>query len=166
MLLTCYHGTTLESAAKITETGKFNLSSGDKEWLGTGIYFFFDIDDALNWRNAEAVIHAIIEVDSGAYLDLASERGKKLCKNVMDYLTSIESKIVTSKDEEANQCSVANLIWASCPEILALTCAFPTQQKSIPTIMEYRHMRREICLRDNSPIRVLNLIRRGDICGK
>lgn len=39
ILVTCYHGTTLESASQVLDEG-FIPTTGNEDWLGHGIYFF------------------------------------------------------------------------------------------------------------------------------
>ena len=42
MLITGYHGTSLNNAHNILNEGKFKISNTDTEWLGSGIYFYYD----------------------------------------------------------------------------------------------------------------------------
>lgn len=46
MFLTGYHGTTLDDANNIIKDGSFKISNSDTEWLGEGIYYYFNISDA------------------------------------------------------------------------------------------------------------------------
>ena len=47
-----YHGTSKESKKSIIASKEFYLSQSDKEWAGTGIYFFIDQDDDSAKKNA------------------------------------------------------------------------------------------------------------------
>ena len=89
-----YHGTSELSTKKILE-GKYNLSIGDIEWLGDGVYFFIngvsskpDIQaekwsiasswDKINRKyqyNNYCVLKSNIEVDDNYLLDLTNEDG-------------------------------------------------------------------------------------------
>ena len=42
-----YHGTVKTSAEKILSSKEFIESNNDNEWLGHGIYFFADIENAI-----------------------------------------------------------------------------------------------------------------------
>jgi len=91
ILLTGYHGTNFENKESIL-THNFNLSRGDKEWLGDGVYFFIEglsnpIENAKKWAEAEAsrkkytqlvVFEAIIEVEESKFLDLTTTEGMKI----------------------------------------------------------------------------------------
>lgn len=59
-----YHGTAYENAESIIKTRKMKFSSGYDEWLGRGIYFFGDIEDAKWWcKTRKYSNHAIIKAD-------------------------------------------------------------------------------------------------------
>lgn len=49
-----YHGTSMESAASILESGIMKRSEGYDEWLGKGIYFFYNQKDAEWWCQQRA----------------------------------------------------------------------------------------------------------------
>ncbi len=44
-----YHGTTNDSAKKILEEKRFKKSTGDRHWLGDGVYFYEDMILAYRW---------------------------------------------------------------------------------------------------------------------
>lgn len=104
-----FHGTSLKSA-KLIIASDFELSIGDKEWLGNGVYFFIDgisskpEKQAEDWAIVEAwdrllrrnkyekysVIKSLIEVDEDNFLDLTTEDGVE----VLNYITDkFEDKI-------------------------------------------------------------------------
>lgn len=78
-----FHGTTLESAKNIIDTGVFDISAKQSEWLGHGVYFWEnDPVRALEWakkRNPDVpekdlcVVGALI--DSARCLDLSTRIG-------------------------------------------------------------------------------------------
>ena len=86
MFLTGYHGTTLDNANKIINEGSFLLSNSDKDWLGSGIYFYFNINDALAWRNTEAIFHSVISVEPDEFLDIDTKTGADIFNNMIEYI--------------------------------------------------------------------------------
>jgi len=96
-----YHGTSLESAQSI-QSSKYDLSTGDEEWLGDGVYFFIKgisskLEDlAVKWAISRAwdnkfkrnkyrnycVLLSHIEVHDDNFLDLTTEDGL----DVFDYI--------------------------------------------------------------------------------
>lgn len=42
-----YHGTTKERAEKIIEEKKFDKSNNEDDWLGSGVYFYNNLDNAI-----------------------------------------------------------------------------------------------------------------------
>jgi hypothetical protein len=110
---TGYHGTSLESAEKITATG-FQMSRGEAHWLGEGVYFFVTgissgLDDAREWAVVEAwdntnycnkytrwgVVKATLKIKK--LWDLTTEDGLK----AFDYARKEMRKRVRPKGGEA-----------------------------------------------------------------
>ena len=106
-----FHGTSLKSAKEILKSN-FELSIGDVEWLGNGVYFFIiGISSkpegqaekwavAQSWDNAShnykynnyCVIKSKIHIDENKFLDLTHENGLE----ILEYLAAkFESKIRT-----------------------------------------------------------------------
>lgn len=104
-----FHGTSLRSA-KLIISSNYELSVGDDEWLGNGVYFFIEgisskpEKQAEEWAKVQAwdnvhkrnkydrfsVITSIIEVEKSNFLDLTKEEGVE----VLTYLTTqLEDKI-------------------------------------------------------------------------
>lgn len=90
--IVAYHGTTKAAKDEIISSGKFKKSQGDKEWAGTGIYFFIDsnCNQAINnakswshyikineWKNV-AVIEAHILINPSLVLDLRIDQAADL----------------------------------------------------------------------------------------
>ena len=46
-IITVFHGTTLKSALKILKENHFNKSCNDEDWLGSGIYFYDNLNNAI-----------------------------------------------------------------------------------------------------------------------
>ncbi len=81
--ITGYHGTSKDIASKIIEKKYFMISNGDKEWLGRGIYFYTNYEDALEWSKlkydtAFSVLHTIIEINQEEFIDFDTEEGKEI----------------------------------------------------------------------------------------
>lgn len=108
-----FHGTSLKSAKLIVESN-FELSIGDKEWLGDGVYFFISgisskpEKQAEDWAKVQAwdnllkknkyerysVIKSIIDVEEEKFLDLTMEEGVEILKYLIN---KFENKIKTLK---------------------------------------------------------------------
>lgn len=96
-----FHGTDVKNVNGILQNG-FNPSVGNKEWLGTGVYFFVKgINEnpeiqaeqwaiVSSWNKLKkqykydeyAVLHGVIEVDEKKFLDLTVADGVK----ILDYI--------------------------------------------------------------------------------
>lgn len=100
---TGHHGTSYDSASGIIKSN-YNLSYGDNEWLGDGVYFFVKgissktMELAEKWAQTQSwdnnkkeytyknycVIHSEIEVDEKEFLDLTTEDGVE----ILNYLVN------------------------------------------------------------------------------
>ena len=164
MFLTGYHGTSLENGQKIIESQRFNISVGKKEWLGNGIYFYFSLADAYNWRDSEAIIHSVIKIDEDEYLDIDSEEGKLIYNGILDIISSMQSRTIFSNvSTQANQCAVMKMIWETQPKVKAISASFATEPTKIKTLLDKRPRRKEFCVRNNDCIKHSYLIRKGDL---
>jgi hypothetical protein len=106
-----FHGTSLKSAKEILKSN-FELSIGDIEWLGNGVYFFIigisskPEEQAEKWAIAQSwdnisqnygynnycVLKSKIVVEENKFLDLTHEDGLE----ILEYLVAkFESKIKT-----------------------------------------------------------------------
>ncbi len=74
-----YHGTSLENANKICKSSNeinFKISCGKTEWLGNGVYFFDNKQNAIDWskkvRQFEeiGIVSAMIKADEEKVFDL------------------------------------------------------------------------------------------------
>lgn len=151
MLLTGYHGTNSIAADKILMTKCFKKSSGKKEWLGTGIYFYFEYNDALFWVNCEnkTVLECLIEVEEENYLDMDTKEGQDIFSEVCEYVYQDKEKLKSAKYAQENQCAVCNLIWDLCSDVYVLAASFYTTPKTEHTLLDFRKKRKEFCVRDN-----------------
>lgn len=90
--LIAYHGTTKAAKIEITSSGIFRESQSDREWAGTGVYFFIDSSTQLSERHAKqfaryvrkisereiAVIKAHIDMKGYKVLDLRKDDHQQL----------------------------------------------------------------------------------------
>lgn len=101
-----FHGTSFENAKNIV-IQNFELSIGDGEWIGDGVYFFLNglssdpKEQAKKWAIAQAwdnetrdykyknisVIRCDIEVDSENFLDLTTSDGIELFDYIIEQHT-------------------------------------------------------------------------------
>lgn len=162
MFLTGYHGTTLSGADGIIAEDSFHISNGNTEWLGDGIYFYFSIEDAYDWRGTEVIFHTVIKIEDKEYLDIDSPEGKELFEEIGNYLA--ETTGLTFSIQE-NQCSVMRMIWDANPQLKAISAAFPKRKRNFKTLTDTRSYRKEFCVRDNSCIKCKHLIKRGELDG-
>lgn len=69
-----YHKTRVDRAAKILKYKCFPISTGNDKWLGDGIYFWDDLENAKWWNNKlysdGAILSADISCDESEYADL------------------------------------------------------------------------------------------------
>lgn len=156
MQFTGYHGTTEESAKEIEKTKKFVISSGDKEWLGHGIYFYKKYRDAKQWcidRNYEnhAVLIADVEIEKEKILDLTKKWGKAIFEAVKEVLSGM-GIVFQKKHIQENQCATMNYIWDTYPQYEMCIAEFPTRKNLYSTLTDGREKRIEFCVRDNKYI--------------
>lgn len=164
MFLTGYHGTTLDNANKIINEESFLLSNSDKDWLGSGIYFYFNINDALAWRNSEAILHSVIGVEPDEFLDIDTKTGSDIFNNMIEYI--IESVGIPSNAKvsvQENQCSLMRMIWDTYPDVKVIAASFPKQPTKLKTMLDRRPRRKEFCVRNNKCIKYTHLIRKDDL---
>lgn len=156
MIIEGYHGTSEENATKIIKNNEFVFSVGDEEWLGKGIYFYCNYEDAINWakRNGElypCVLHTIIEVDKDKVIDFDTEKGKEVVESYKAIF--IEHNLPVSTTQK-NQCALMNLIWDTGVYDV-LIGSFASKPSLIKTLTDGRKKRREFCIRDNGLIKIL-----------
>lgn len=164
MFLTGYHGATQEKADRIEREGEFPLSHGNKEWLGTGIYFYFSIGDAYDWRSSDIIYHTVIKVDDDEYLDLDTSEGKRLVEKIVEYIYSQKSSNRPNWHAiQENQCAAMQMIWDSYPKVKVMSATFHRERRKVPLLIDPRPTRKEFCVRDNSSIKHRCLIKRGEL---
>ncbi len=118
MLLTGYHGTSQYLAHSIIETGQYHISSGPKEWLGNGIYFYEKFSDAYLWRSTNGgrntVLHSVVEIGEDEYLDIDSPEGTEVWNSILNYICTSRSITLIGNAQE-NQNAVNPQVVGSSP---------------------------------------------------
>ncbi len=164
MFLTGYHGTSLDSANRIINEGMFLSSDSDKDWLGSGIYFYFDINDAFVWRNTEAILHSIIRVEPDEVLDIDTGEGADIFNKMIDYIIKLDCIPKNAKvSVQENQCALMRMIWDTYPNVKVIAASFPKQPTKFKTMLDRRPRRKEFCVRNNECIKYTHLVRKGDL---
>ena len=169
MLFVGFHGTSLNAANEIINSHKFNLSTGNKHWLGDGIYFYENINDAFAWKGtdessvAEVVLFAVLDIDKTRYLDLDSDEGKFLFKRAMEIVAGLN--INSKSTEQENQNAVMRVIWEESPHLIAISGSFANERRILKTLTDVRDRRKEISIKSNDYIAHLHMIERGEIYG-
>lgn len=155
MIITGYHGTSCESADNIIRTKEFKISQGNKEWLGNGIYFYVNYEDATRWTKSRqienpAVLHCLIEVQDDEFIDFDSDEGKKIVEQLK---TALVVAGIKYESPQQNQCALMNLIWNKISKVKVLMGSFATQKSILPTLIDGRNKRKEFCVRSNEEIK-------------
>ena len=123
--LACYHATKAEYSEKILNTKDFKSSVSERDWLGTGIYFWDEIYNAKWWakiryKNEKSVIiKSLLECDNDLFLDLDSTEEilayKKFTSNISDYIKQLPEDLQNTylnlnfKDIKAVRCFYLNV---------------------------------------------------------
>ena len=163
MLITGYHGTTEESANDILSSREYLISNGEEEWLGNGIYFYPNINDAYNWRNCEIILHTVIRVNDDELLDIDTIEGIIVYNAVVNYLSSLIISDAVISSPQKNQCAVMNLIWDTYDKVKVISASFATKKTELKTLIDTRPKRKEFCVRNNDSIVLIQEIKKGDL---
>lgn len=157
MIITAYHGTYKKYVSKILREKSFNISTGNKEWLGHGIYFYPNYKDARVWiknPNDRSVLHVVIDVPKKYIIDFDTDIGKKVLNRFINLFVKNGLPILSCQE---NQCAIMNIIWASRAYKVFMG-SFATRPSLIPMLTDARQRRPEICIRDNKLIKNINMI--------
>lgn len=108
-----YHGTNSEAAEAICETQTFKLSRKEDEWLGEGVYFFCDCEDAIWWckKNQEqfsstySVLEAIIHAEN--IIDLSHSYNDMKVFKTFCLIVKEKSERMTNGEKRKNYISLA-----------------------------------------------------------
>lgn len=160
IFLSGYHGTSMKAAQIIKDSGMFKISNGDADWLGSGVYFYFNIGDAIEWNEAEAVIHAVIHISEEEYLDLDTKEGQKIFKAMTTLFEKEYAMVLDKNSAQKNQCAITKMIWKFNPEIKVISATFHSTPTRTKTLIDTRDTRKEFCVRDNATIKYIHYIKK------
>ena len=59
---------------------------------------------------------------------------------------------------QENQCALANFIWQEHKHIILLIASFATEPSMFKMLKDGRKRRREFCVRDNEPIKIVQIV--------
>lgn len=113
-----YHGTIKTNAEKILSSGIFKESNEKDDWLGHGIYFFADVENAIKWANEranryneEAVVLSVnIKCDMNRYLNLDYQfNRRKVSLFFKDIINKSDKDISFYKRDEEKRCIACDL---------------------------------------------------------
>ena len=167
MSLKGYHGTSRENAESILRQQAYHISKGPKHWLGDGIYFYFNPQDAQKWceKIDGEVLCSTVECNRDECLHLNTEEGRKFLRDGLKLIENIfQIKLSTqAKDTQQNQCALINTLWKCYPKLMVVIGQFPTvpRKKGAPPLLsETRTLRWEFCVRNNERISQTYLLKR------
>lgn len=154
MILTGYHGTSKENAKNILGSKTFDFSVGKTEWLGHGIYFYYEYRDAVEWTKKKgmkppAILLGIVRVRKNDILDFDSKKGKKVLQEFKKLFLKYN---VASKSAQQNQCEVMQFLWARRTHYKVFIGSFPKEKSDFPFLIDTRDKRREFCVKDGHAI--------------
>lgn len=163
-VFTGYHGTVGENIDSILQDilkNGFKISSKNNEWLGKGIYFFDNINNAHWWNNShkkkklnKGIIKAEIFSEIKHFLDLDDEEDrKKFESKIPKYKDILKSQGIEIKEEDASRilaCLLLNL-YSKEHGIKLLKKTFSLNNKNYLEILSKTQT--QYCVIDNSNIR-------------
>jgi len=92
-MLVGYHGTTAKNAESILESGRFRHSSGNRHWLGDGVYFFAEEIHAYVW-NRDHCKSALKDISAAMLLERYAILKATLKDNRVFDLDTVECKLL------------------------------------------------------------------------
>lgn len=165
--ITCYHGTSKANADKIVKEHLFFQSDKENEWLGRGIYFFGEKEDA-HWWNSHSrfdgqemeILEVELVCDESDILDL-DDRATFLEVNnlVGEMLRSTPANGVNleNKSKHQRQCFFCNYVQTLVPQIKIRTYTFSTPfYKNNLTDFGFSKKQKQYCVVDHEVIKTVN----------
>ena len=158
-----YHGTIRPFAECILNYGEFKPSTKRIEWLGNGIYFFENLEDAVWWANTQKkrhgkegiVLSSILCCNNDQFMDLDKAVNlKKIINYAKRFTEGLEKqgKMIprfSSENIDALRCFWCNVYKREHPNIKLLAYTFETATE---TNVGFRFKQRQFCAVDNSVI--------------
>ena len=157
-----HHGT-LESCFRLIEKEGFRCSKKNNEWLGWGIYFFAEYEDAQWWANNESlkktkrgqkpcVITALVKYKNNEYLDLDVRADKREFDKLAADLSAKLKVSLHFKTAAQWRCYYSNLVFRSTT-VKILSYTVPTGGKDK---FGFPYQKRQHCVSDNQYIEVIS----------
>ena len=118
-----YHGTSYAIGKKIKKTQVYMPSTGGREWLGEGVYFFIGIrafENACRWatykakKNIQYINRAVLEntctIDDDDYMDLNNEEWQEIFRDYKrEYIKKHEEEGISIQATALElDCSIIN----------------------------------------------------------
>lgn len=159
-----YHGTRLTCGQSILSKKCFHLSIGDRHWLGDGVYFFENLEEAKLWgrhvlQDAKdaVVVRAKIASEDGRVLDLTSLGDLEY---YVDFLQSvrkkIQNKVKPGVKMHIDGYAINMLCGAGAAELFDVVRApFPSHSKKLQAGLEYSAIvpiQIQLCVRNTACI--------------
>lgn len=162
MIIVGFHATSKKNAKSILKNG-FKLSSNSNDWLGKGIYFYPNIQDAIEWKKYDYIICSFIKVSKNQVLNLNTENGKLIYDKAYNEIVRRYRKDRIILNFQEYQCSIVNLIWKTNNRIKLIACSFPRNKRLIKTMFDTRERRIEFCIKNNDIIIKNILLKKEDL---
>ncbi len=164
--ITCYHGTSKNNAEKILKEQIFLESDRETDWLGRGIYFFEEKEDALWWNSHSRfigqkmeILEVELEFPEDSWLDL-DDRGTK--RSVTSFVQErlrhkpLQLQNLIEMDRYKRQCFFCNYLQNYIPEIRIRSYNFPAKFQSNNPFDFGFSTRKQFCVVEQSIIKVVN----------
>lgn len=158
-----YHATFAMNKDSILKEG-FKKSTNDDDWLGEGVYFWTNEDNADWWKKNSSIMKKCILIcdlkcPAGKYLDLDSESG---LKEFIHYLDQYSKDMKKTKGKKPNFSNIKQCrkyycdIYCSHKDIWILSRTFAHDISKYGFIIETKK-RKQICVRESECISVLSI---------
>lgn len=160
-----YHGTTRDNADKIMDMNLFFPSTGEEEWLGTGVYFFEDIYQALHWctQTRRYPYYAVLvsKLNSDNVFDLTN---MDHLQEFMKMAKSLKDRYKTTKDRHKRKlinAVVLNFLYKVKPFDM-VRAAFNSPVRLQAERVNVLPVQIQLCVKNNSCITGIEEV---DCCG-
>lgn len=167
-----YHGTTKTNAEKILKNNKFNESTSKNDWLGHGIYFFKDIEDAKKWsiekahryKDESIVLSANIKCTEEKYIDLDFKSNLNLLLSFAKEILKTSGKDIYFKNKnEEKMCLICDLYKDFYDmNIMTFTFSKKTSLEIKNTIGFKTLPERQICVSNHQCLSNIRIVMRGE----
>ncbi len=169
---TGYHGTTADRATSIEKMNEFNFSTKPKEWLGKGVYFFSEVEHAVDWAKTEVnkptnsnkpycrpatVLIVKISSEESKYIDFddTSQMRRLECfiNVIIGEMKKSGSAFPDFKDTHEQRCYYCNL-YKEAVSAKVLSYSFPKIRNNILGF-QVEEKQKQYCVSDHSCIKII-----------